>query len=180
MTSRFGSGAWDAALSLVRSGGVVLRCAVDEDLEIVGPLEWRLSHSWALQADELLQELRGWRDPDEVRKELLALVGPVAELEQERVLLDSCPTGSALRVPEGSAVATDAWTAYEAALRAAAEWWPYHREGQRMTAKELAGLALSGSKMWTPARQAAFENLIGMSFDVALDEADVDIRVRGR
>ncbi|WP_328674873.1 Wadjet anti-phage system protein JetD domain-containing protein [Streptomyces sp. NBC_00343] len=179
VTSRFGSGAWNAALSLVRSGGVVLRCAVDEDLEIAGPLEWRLSHSWALQADELLQELRGWRDPDEVRKELLALVGSVAELDQERVLLDSCAAGSALRVPEGSAVATDAWTAYEAALRAAAEWWPCHREGQRMTAKELAGLALSGSKMWTPARQAAFENLIGMSFDVALDEADVDIRVRG-
>lgn len=177
--SRFGSGAWGAALSLVRSGGVVLRCGVDEDLELGSPLEWRLSHSWALQAEELLQELRGQRDPDELRDELLTLMEPVAELEQERALLASCPIGSALRVPDGSAVATEAWTAYEAALRAAAVWWPIHQKSQRMTAKELAGLALNGSKMWTPARQAAFENLISMSFDVALDEADTEIRVRG-
>ncbi|RPF39298.1 uncharacterized protein DUF2220 [Streptomyces sp. TLI_185] len=158
---------------------MVLRCGVDEDLEVADPLSWRLSHAWALQADELLQELRGWRDPDEVRKDLLALMGPVEELDGERALLEACPAGSVLRVPESSAAATEAWSAYEAAVRAAAQWWPCYRAGERMTAKELAGLALSGSKMWTPARQTAFENLIGMSFDLALDEADIDIRVRG-
>lgn len=179
VVSRFGDRAWDVALSLVRCGGVALRCAVDDDLELAGPLAWRLSHSWTLQADELLQELRGWRDPDEVRKELLALMAPVPELEHEQALLDACPAGSALRVPQGSAVGTEAWSAYEAAVRAAAVWWPVHRDEERLSAKELAGLALSGSKKWTPARQTAFENLVGMSFDLALDEADVDIRVRG-
>ncbi|MFK0025998.1 Wadjet anti-phage system protein JetD domain-containing protein [Streptomyces sp. NPDC090798] len=82
-------------------------------------------------------------------------------------------------MPQDSAVATEAWTAYEAAVRAASVWWPAYRDGERLSAKELAGLALSGSKKWTPPRQAAFENLVGMSFDLALDEADVDIRVRG-
>lgn len=179
VVARFGDRAWDMAVALVRCGGVVLRCEVDEDLELAEPLAWRLSHSWALQADELLQALRGWRDPDEVRKELLALMAPVAELEREQALLDACPVGSALRVPQDSAVGTEAWTAYEAAIRAAAVWWPVQRDGERLSAKELAGLALSGSKKWTPARQTAFENLVGVSFDLALDEADVDVRVRG-
>ncbi|MFC9331928.1 Wadjet anti-phage system protein JetD domain-containing protein [Kitasatospora sp. NPDC057015] len=179
IVARFGTKALDIALSLVRAGGVVLRCEVDDDLEIAGPLSWRLSHSWALQAEELLQELRGQRDPDEVRGELLDLMEAVRELGQERELLTRCQAGSPLRVPAGTATATEAWSAYEAALRAAAHWWPRHRTGQRMTAKELAGLALGGSKMWTPARQAAFENLVAISFDHAVDEADVDIRVRG-
>ncbi|MET8941834.1 Wadjet anti-phage system protein JetD domain-containing protein [Streptomyces rubiginosohelvolus] len=179
VASRFKDEAWAVAVALVRCGGVVLRCAVDEDLELSEPLSWRLSHSWALQADELLQELRGWRDPDEMRKELLALMAPVPELDWERALLEGCPVGSALRVPLGSAVRTEAWTAYEAAVRAASVWWPADLAGERLSAKELAGLALGGSKKWTPARQAAFENLVGVSFDLAVDEADIDVRVRG-
>jgi len=179
VVARFGAQSMDVALALVRCGGVVLRCDVDDDLEIVGPQRWYLSHSWALQAEELLQDLRGRRDPDEVRGELLALMEGVGELGRERELLIRCQTGSPLRVPAGTATATEAWSAYEAALRAASYWWPRHRAGQRMTAKALAGMALGGSKMWRPARQAAFENLVAISFDRALDEADVDIRVRG-
>ncbi|MET7927031.1 Wadjet anti-phage system protein JetD domain-containing protein [Streptomyces sp. NPDC005349] len=179
IASRFKDEAWSVVVALVRSGGVVLRCAVDEDLELSEPLSWRLSHSWALQADELLQELRGWRDPDEVRKELLALMMPVPELDGERALLEGCSERAALRVPPGSAVRTEAWTTYEAAVRAASVWWPAQLAEERLSAKELAGLALGGSKKWTPARQTAFENLVGISFDLAVDEADIDIRVRG-
>lgn len=49
IASRFKDEAWSVAVALVRSDGVVLRCAVDEDLELSEPLSWRLSHSWALQ-----------------------------------------------------------------------------------------------------------------------------------
>lgn len=48
-----------------------------------------------------------------------------------------------------------------------------------MTAKQLAGLVLGGSKTWTPAKQTAFENLVELSFDMALEQADVDIRICG-
>jgi len=63
------------ALDLVRSGGVVLRCAVDRDRLALGfPESWILSSAWAEQADDELAELRPQRDPDEVRAELLELL----------------------------------------------------------------------------------------------------------
>lgn len=179
VVSRFGSEAWRTALALVRHGGVVLRCTVDDDLHVDAPVRWRLSHAWALQADELIAGLRGARDPLTVRAELVDLLRPVDELRYECELLASCTADSPLRVPEDSRTGARTWPVYEVVLRAASIWWPAHRAGERMTAKQLAGLALGGSKTWTPAKQTAFENLVELSFDMALDQADVDIRICG-
>src|SRR6266545_7037758 len=37
--------AWDVAIALVRSGGVVLRCGTDETLDLTQPIAWRWSHA---------------------------------------------------------------------------------------------------------------------------------------
>lgn len=100
--SRFGMAAWGIALELVRHGGVVLRCSVDDDLHVDAPVRWRLSHAWALQADELIAGLRGARDPVTVRSELVDLLRPIDELRNECELLSSCAADSPLRVPDGS------------------------------------------------------------------------------
>ncbi|MEY9863516.1 hypothetical protein ABH935_009169 [Catenulispora sp. GAS73] len=169
-----------AALSLVRSGGVVLRCQTDENLDLALPVGWRRSHAWSLQHADLLNDLRGRPDPDALRAELIQLMSSVPKLDEERALLDACPAGTPLRVPAKSATATAAWSVYENAIRAAVIWWPHHDKAlPKLTAHDVAGRAFRNSKAWTPERAAAFTNLIGISFDQALDRADTDIRVRG-
>ncbi|HEY2265350.1 MAG TPA: hypothetical protein VGI96_22185 [Streptosporangiaceae bacterium] len=37
--------AWETAIALVRCGGVVLRCGVDDILHLAGPTSWRRSHA---------------------------------------------------------------------------------------------------------------------------------------
>ena len=102
------------------------------------------------------------------------------ELAEERALLSEIEAGSPLRSPIRSRAKANLWPVYEAAIRAASIWWPTQNVGQRrLTKKELAAKALGGSKNWTPARQQAFENLIGIPFDKAVDKAEYDIRVRG-
>lgn len=172
--------AWEAAISLVRCGGVILRCEADEDLELGLPLSWRRSHAWSLQHTDLLNDLRGRPDPDGLRAELIQLMAPVAELVEERSLLQAVSAGSPLRVPSGTATKAGAWSVYENALRAAAIWFPHNAKGtEKLTANDLAGRAFRNSKEWTPEREAAFANLIGKGFDQAVDEADTDLRVRG-
>lgn len=172
--------AWEAALSLVRCGGVVLRCGADEDLHLTTPVSWRRTHAWGLQHADLLQDLRGRPNPDELRDELLDLAAEVPELADEAALLAAVPTGAPLRVPKGSATRTEAWSVFENAFRAAATWWAHQGDGSpRLTAKGLAARAFRNSKDWTPEREQAFTNLVGVSFDQAVDQADSDVRVRG-
>ena len=172
--------AWPTALSLVRSGGVVLRCGTDENLDLDQPTSWRRSHAWSLQHADLLHDLRGRPDPDALRAELVQLMSLVPELTTERLLLEAHPAGTQLRVPANSATATPAWSVYEHAVRAAAVWWPHQSKAlPKLTALDVAGRAFRNSKAWTPERAAAFANLVGMSFDQALDQADTDLRVRG-
>lgn len=172
--------AWERAIALVRCGGVVLRCGVDDTLELAGPTSWRRSHAWSLQHADLLADLRGRPDPDERRRELLGLMHHVDELQQERLLLEACPPGSPLRPPSGSAARTAAWSVYENVIRAAAVWWPHQHCGQEpLTAKGLAAKAFRNSKGWTPERELAFSNLVAVSFDQAVSEADSEIRIRG-
>lgn len=179
VTDFFGERAWPRALELVRCGGVVLRCTTDADLHLAAPLGWRLSHAWAVQAPDLLAEIRGYRDPDVVRSELLNLMHPVKQLAEERRLLAGCSAGIPLRVPAGSVTRTDAWTVYEAAVRTASIWWPFRLAGEEMTAHALAAKALRDSKGWTPQRAQAFANLVGVSFDQAVTQTDTDLRIRG-
>jgi hypothetical protein len=172
--------AWETAIALVRCGGVLLRCQVDDILHLAGPTSWRRSHAWSLQHADLLNDLRGRPDPDELRCELLDLMSQVDELDQERQLLAACPSGSPFKVPLGSAVGTIRRSVYEHVIRAAAVWWPHQRSGGTpLTAKGLAAKAFRNSKGWTVERELAFSNLISMSFDQAVSEADTEIRLRG-
>lgn len=176
--AKFGEHAWSVAVDLIRAGGVVVRC--DVDVLTFTPRTWRLTQAWASQADDLLLELRGRIPPDITRKQLLQAMNGVPELADERALLAAIDIDASFQVPAASLAQTKAWPVYDAAIRAASVWWPVHNDGQRrLTMRELAGKALGGSKKWTPARQQAFANLVGMPFDKALDKADYEIRVRG-
>jgi hypothetical protein len=176
--AKFHERAWDISVDLIRAGAVVVRCDVNV-LNFV-PRSWRLTHAWASQSADLLQELRGRIPPDTARAQLLSLMSDIPELAEERMLLSEVKMGSPLRVPTGSRTHGNSWPVYEAAIRAASIWWPaQHTGNRRLTKKELAARALGGSKNWTPARQQAFENLIGMPFDKAVDKAEYEIRLRG-
>jgi hypothetical protein len=182
VVGRFKHNAERVTADLVRCGGVILRCSVDGDLDVGSPIRWYLSESWASQAPDLLAELRGAREPRRARAELLTLMAGVEQLAGERVLLAAVPEQAGLVVPQGSRTGTDAWSVYEAAVRAAAVWWPLHltaQDGEEISAKEVAALALGGSKVWTDQQQVAFANLVGMSFDRAVSEADTGLRVKG-
>jgi hypothetical protein len=176
--AKFHERAWDISVDLIRAGSVVVRCDVNV-LNFV-PRSWRLTHAWASQSADLLQELRGRIPSDTARAQLLSLMNDIPELAEERALLSEVETGSPLRVPMESRTHCNLWPVYEAAIRAAGIWWPAQNAGQRrLTKRELAARALGGSKNWTPARQQAFENLIGIPFDRAVDKAEYDIRLRG-
>ncbi|GIH24610.1 hypothetical protein Aph01nite_29200 [Acrocarpospora phusangensis] len=168
------------AIDLVVAGGVILRCAVDDDLDLAQPLSWRRSHSWSLMHVDVLHDLRGRPDPDALRGELIRKMMDVSELDGERTLLEAVASRSPLRVPNGSATRAGAWSVYEHALRAAIVWFPHNADGgDKLTANDLAGRAFLDSKAWTPEREAAFSNLIGQGFDQAVDKADTDLRLRG-
>ncbi|WP_344938913.1 Wadjet anti-phage system protein JetD domain-containing protein [Actinomadura miaoliensis] len=174
----FGERAWDIMTALVRAGGIALRCDVVNGLDYV-PKSWRLTQPWADLAEDQLDELLGRADPDIVRAELARLMEAVPELAHECGLLLAFPEGSRLAVPAASCTGTDRWTVYDAAVRAASVWWPRTASGERMTAKELAAVALRGSKNWSTARMQAFANLIGTPFDLAVDQSDTEVRLRG-
>jgi len=172
--------AWEVAIALVRCGGVVLRCGADDTLHLSQPVAWRRSHAWSMQHADLLNDLRGRPDPDALRSEMLSLMEQADELCRERILLAACPPGSPLRVPRDSTTGSTAWSVYENAIRAAAVWWPHRYSGKEpLTAKGLAAKAFRNSKDWTPERELAFSNLIAMSFDQAVSQADSEIRIRG-
>ncbi len=148
--------------------------------QLGSPISWRRSHSWSLRHADLLNDLRGRPDPDALRAELLHLMESVPELAAEGAMLACCPAGSPLRVPVGTATGTAAWSVYENAIRAAVIWLGHNAAGgDKLTANDLAGRAFRNSKAWTPERQIAFSNLIGISFDQAVEQADTDLRLRG-
>jgi hypothetical protein len=177
MASRFGEAAWETALELVRAGVGVVRCAVDGF--DYSPKTFRLTAAWSAVTPDHVAELTGQRDPDEVRAELLDCMHLVPELSGEYELLAAVPAGSPLRVPAGSLANTVAWSVYEAAIRAACVWLPDNARGKRHTAKALAGFSFLGTKEWTPERETAFANLVGTAFDLAVDDVDVEILMRG-
>jgi hypothetical protein len=45
--------------------------------------------------------------------------------------------------------------------------------------KGLAATALQGSKRWTDASRVAFQNLVRVPFDQAVETADTEVRLRG-
>jgi hypothetical protein len=181
VVKRFGARADMVADQLIRAGGVVLRCEVDEDRMKLGlPESWRLSSAWQEQAPDVLAELRPRRDPDSVRAELLTLLDEVRgqpRLVIERSALERVPPGAAFVVPDGTATTAKSWPTYEAALRAACV-------RARMTdvpgPAELAGHAWGDTHIpWSAARVLVFSQLVGLDFALAVDRSDVEVRLRG-
>jgi hypothetical protein len=176
--NKLGERAWPLAIELIRAGGVVIRCSVT-DVRTYEPRSLRLTHAWAAQTEDLLREIRGLPVPGAARTGLMAVMAGIPELEAEAALLASVSGDASLRVPPGSRTGAGAWTAYEAAIRAACYWHQHQTADRRLTEREVAAQALGGSKKWTPAGKAAFENVLGKPLDVLLDKAEHEIRVRG-
>lgn len=181
MEGRFRDKAWEVALALVRAGGVVLRCGVNQDtLQLAAPESWTLSHSWREQAPDALAELRPTRDPDVVRTELLELmyeISPTPPMMHEGRLLAQAPPGSSLTVHTSSVTTAKSWVTYEAAFRAACAWVGMDR---MPTDVELAGIAWGNTHfIWNVARKIVFSQLVGEDFSEAVTTSDRGIRLRG-
>ena len=121
----------------------------------------------------------GKLEPDHARHVLLAAIVSTTELADEHTFLAAAPQGSPLRVPEGTRARTTKWSVYDAALRAAAGWYRATANDERLSARELAAKELGWSKAWTEARVAAFERIIGIPFDQAVETTEPEVRLRG-
>ncbi|GGY71051.1 Wadjet anti-phage system protein JetD domain-containing protein [Streptomyces xanthochromogenes] len=174
-----GDNAWHIVVDLIRCGAVILRCDV-VNATGYSPCSWTLTQSWAELAEDKLAELQGRQHPEELHRELLDIMSDVPQLAHEHALLANTPPGRVLKIPEGTATRAEDWRVYEVAIRAASTWWPAQSTPRKITAKALAGRSLRDTKStWTPARQQAFSNLIGIPFDQAVDQADTELRIRG-
>ncbi|MEN1883329.1 Wadjet anti-phage system protein JetD domain-containing protein [Streptomyces mirabilis] len=166
-------------VDLIRCGAVILRCDVVNGTGY-SPRSWTLTQSWAENAEDKLAELQGRQLPEDLHRELLDIMSRLPQLAHEHVLLAKTPPGRVLKIPEGTATRAEDWRVYEVAIRAAVIWLPAQDTPRKITAKELAGRSLRNTKSaWTPARQQAFSNLIGIPFDQAVDKADTELRIRG-
>lgn len=121
----------------------------------------------------------GRLDPDDARAALLDAIAGTPQLATERELLTLVPSGTPLRVPDQSVTQASAWSVYDAALRAAAGWWDSRERRYSLSARELAATKLGWSKAWTPARMTAFERVINMKFEDALEIMEPEVRLRG-
>ncbi|MET7700299.1 Wadjet anti-phage system protein JetD domain-containing protein [Streptomyces sp. NPDC005485] len=174
-----GDNAWQSVVDLIRCGAVVLRCDV-VNATGYSPRSWTLTQSWAELAEDKLAEIQGRQHPEDLHRELLHIMSDIPQLAHEHALLANTPLGRILKIPEGTATRAEDWRVYEVAIRAAGIWWPAQGKPRKITAKELAGRSLRNTKSaWTPVRQQAFSNLIGIPFDQAVDKADTELRIRG-
>ncbi|MFJ3762861.1 Wadjet anti-phage system protein JetD domain-containing protein [Streptomyces sp. NPDC090080] len=113
------------------------------------------------------------------RTETLAAIADVSQLAFEYELLAALPDDNRRVPPDGSRAATSHWITYCAALRAAAEWFRTASHGWKCSERELAALALGGTKTWTDAAKAAFSNLVGLPFTEAVHTSDTGLRMTG-
>ncbi|MFE3718256.1 Wadjet anti-phage system protein JetD domain-containing protein [Streptomyces cyaneofuscatus] len=126
-------------------------------------------HRAIVKRDRLLRE----------RTETLAAIADVSQLAFEYELLAALPDDNRRVPPDGSRAATSHWITYCAVLRAAAEWFRTTSRGWRCSERELAALALGGTKAWTDAAKAAFSNLVGLPFTEAVHTSDTGLRMTG-
>ncbi|MCX5443881.1 Wadjet anti-phage system protein JetD domain-containing protein [Streptomyces sp. NBC_00063] len=174
-----GDNTWQTVVDLIRCGAVILRCDVVNGTGY-SPRSWTLTQSWAENAEDKLAELQGRQLPEDLHRELLDIMSRIPQLAHEHALLAETPPGRVLKIPEDTATRAEDWRVYEVAIRAAVIWLPAQDTPRKITAKELAGRSLRNTKSaWTPARQQAFSNLIGIPFDQAVDKADTELRIRG-
>jgi hypothetical protein len=165
------------ALVLATSGIILLEEKTEGDAAVY---HWRPYR--ARIADGRRDEVSvclGKLNPDEARAALILEISGIPELAGEARLLALLPSGAPLRVPSESGTKTAVWSVYDASLRAAAGWWQARLTGSPLSARELAAKKLGWSKAWTPARIAAFERLIKMKFEDALETMEPEVRLRG-
>ncbi|MFD7325673.1 Wadjet anti-phage system protein JetD domain-containing protein [Streptomyces sp. NPDC059875] len=115
----------------------------------------------------------------EARTDLAQRISAVPELAGELGLLNALIDESSAQAPEHSATGTRVWSTYSAGLKAAAEWFNARRRGWKFSERELAVLALGGSKNWTPPSKRAFSNVINTPFEEAVYTTDTGIRMLG-
>ncbi len=113
------------------------------------------------------------------RQTLLDAVAGVSDLADEHLLLATFARTDCWLVPSGSRADTTSWSTYRSGLRAAAEWYRGRDRGWRFGERELAALALGGSKRWTEAAKLVFCQLIGLSFAEAVYTTDTEVLVVG-
>ena len=167
----------NAALVLAACGVLRLEEKAEGDAAVY---HWRPYR--AALADGRRDEVRillGKLDPDEARTGLLSAIAATPQLSRERELLSQAPQGTPLRVPEHSATQASVWSVYDAALRAAAGWYRARQNGQPLSARELAAISLGWSKAWTQPRMTAFERVVSMKFNDALETMEPEVRLRG-
>ncbi|MGW6935395.1 Wadjet anti-phage system protein JetD domain-containing protein [Lentzea sp. NPDC054927] len=170
---------------VVRADGVHLRRADNALRQTVFGVG---IHQLVIAVDGPIISLRGrkrYRDrvnSFRVVRERLALwevMRRVPQLDGERELLETLPLGTTSQVPPESATATKSWSAYEAAIRAAAWWYPRWSAKRVPWEREVASNALKGSKKWTMAQLVAFSRLVDKGLKEALQWTDALIRVAG-
>lgn len=114
------------------------------------------------------------------RSEVLAAVSSVPELAQEYALLAALqPDDDRWLPPAGTRAATRHWLTYASAMRAAAEWYRAAVRNWKCSERELASIALGGSKEWTTASKLAFAAVIGVPFPRAVYTTDTGLRMTG-
>ncbi|MFJ2172660.1 Wadjet anti-phage system protein JetD domain-containing protein [Streptomyces sp. NPDC087851] len=113
------------------------------------------------------------------RTETLAAIADVSELAFEYELLAALPDDNRRVAPNGSRAVTSHWSTYCAALQAAAEWFRTASRDWRCSERELAALALGGTKAWTDAVKVAFSHLVGLPFSEAVHTSDTGLRMIG-
>src|SRR5579884_318738 len=88
---RYGHDAWSRCVDLALSGVVQLRCAVTDDLELGGVVDWALTPSWSRQRSELVEARRATRA--ETRQRALEAADSVDDIcpELARALRESPP-----------------------------------------------------------------------------------------
>ena len=114
------------------------------------------------------------------RADALATLEASPELAAERVLLAALRPDDVRRLPPaGSRTGTRHWDTYDSTLRAAAAWYGAAARGWKFSERELAAVALGGSRSWTDASKLAFATLIGVPFDRAVYTTDTGLRMTG-
>lgn len=113
------------------------------------------------------------------RSDLLASIEGVDELVDEYALLKAVTQSHSWQVPAGSRTDANSWPTYRSALRASAEWFQGRARGWKFGERELAVLALGGSKRWTEPAKRSFCLLIGEPFTEAVHTTDTAVYVIG-
>lgn len=167
----------EVAQALAVAGVVRLEERVEGTVAAPRWVPWRVTLPTDAQAE--IRDVLGRLDPGAERALLLKDLSESRLLAGEKGLLAAQVSNAPLTPPAGSVLAGTSWTTYAASLRAAAEWERARRDGERLSARELAARALGSSKAWTSARRTAFERLVGMPLERAVGVVERFVRVRG-